>query len=59
MSRARFVECPYCEARVPRGVLACPECGSDAETGWQEGEGGLAQATQHLTLMKRGEGLEG
>jgi hypothetical protein len=36
MSRARFVECPHCEARVPRGVLACPECGSDATTGWSD-----------------------
>jgi hypothetical protein len=31
----------------------------DGRIGWQEGEGGLAQAAQHLTLMKRGEGLGG
>lgn len=32
---------------------------ADGRIGWQEGEGGLAQATQHLELMKRGEGLSG
>jgi len=28
---------------VPRGAKACPECGSDEETGWSEGahEGNL------------------
>ena len=31
----------------------------DGRIGWQEGEGGLAQATQHLTLLLRGEGLAG
>jgi hypothetical protein len=28
--------CPYCGADVPRKSLACPECGSDYETGWSE-----------------------
>ena len=31
----------------------------DGRTGWQEGEGGLAQATTHMGLMKRGEGVGG
>ena len=31
-------ECPHCGAPVPRGRLACPECGSDAQTGWQSSE---------------------
>ncbi|MEM7205229.1 MAG: hypothetical protein AAF628_33550 [Planctomycetota bacterium] len=31
-------ECPNCGAAVRRGRLACPECGSDAETGWREAE---------------------
>jgi hypothetical protein len=31
----------------------------DGRIGWQEGEGGLAQAAQHVELMKRGEGLSG
>ena len=31
----------------------------DGRVGWQEGEGGLAQATQHLGLLKRGEGMGG
>lgn len=29
-------ECPNCGADVPRGALACPECGSCAETGWSD-----------------------
>ena len=37
--------------------------GMDADgngrVGWQEGEGGLAQATQHMNLMKRAEGMGG
>lgn len=28
--------CPNCGALVPQNALACPECGSDAETGWSE-----------------------
>lgn len=31
----------------------------DGSVGWQEGEGGLAQAETHLGLLKRGEGLTG
>lgn len=35
--------CPNCGAKVPRSAKACPECGSDEQTGWaQEAEtGGL------------------
>jgi len=28
--------CPHCEAQVPLGAAACPECGSDEKTGWSE-----------------------
>jgi ssDNA-binding Zn-finger/Zn-ribbon topoisomerase 1 len=28
--------CPHCGAKVPRTAKACPECGSDEETGWSE-----------------------
>jgi hypothetical protein len=28
--------CPHCGAEVPARALACPECGSDEETGWSE-----------------------
>lgn len=28
--------CPNCGTEVPRGAKACPECGSDEETGWSE-----------------------
>jgi hypothetical protein len=27
-------ECSQCGTSIPRGALACPECGADAETGW-------------------------
>jgi hypothetical protein len=29
-----YFRCPHCRARVRRGALACPKCGSDKETGW-------------------------
>lgn len=28
--------CPQCGALVPPNAKACPECGSDEETGWSE-----------------------
>lgn len=28
--------CPNCGAEVPRNAKACPECGSDENTGWSE-----------------------
>lgn len=28
--------CPVCDEEVPRNALACPNCGSDWETGWNE-----------------------
>jgi hypothetical protein len=31
-----FFSCPNCGAAVPVNAKACPECGSDAETGWSE-----------------------
>lgn len=33
------------------------DANGDGRVGWEAGEGGLQQATQHVTLMKRGEGL--
>lgn len=39
MSKQREAStCPHCGERVPAGRLACPECGSDANTGWQDQE---------------------
>lgn len=29
-------ECPVCGEAVPRGSLACPECGADHNSGWRE-----------------------
>ena len=29
--------CPVCGEDVPRGALACPECGADHNSGWREG----------------------
>lgn len=31
-------ECPHCGAVFAAGRLACPECGSDAATGWQNAD---------------------
>ncbi len=31
-----FFICPNCGAEVPLKALACPECGSDENTGWSE-----------------------
>jgi hypothetical protein len=28
--------CPNCGATVPRNAKACPECGSDEQTGWSD-----------------------
>ena len=28
--------CPFCGAPLPRRAPACPECGSDRETGWAD-----------------------
>ena len=30
------MNCPNCGAEVPRRARACPECGSDDQTGWSE-----------------------
>jgi glutaredoxin len=30
------VECPICGAAVPRNARACPGCGADERTGWDE-----------------------
>lgn len=35
------------------------DANGDGRIGWQTEEGGLAQAEQHMTLMKRGEGMGG
>ena len=35
--RERFA-CPHCGADVSVGAKVCRECGSDAGTGWQDGE---------------------
>ena len=29
-------ECPVCGENVPRGAAACPGCGADERTGWNE-----------------------
>ena len=33
---SKYFTCPNCHADVPINALACPECGSDRETGWSE-----------------------
>ncbi|MEX2178172.1 MAG: hypothetical protein WD801_05650 [Gemmatimonadaceae bacterium] len=38
-------------------VLFGRDMDGDGRVGWEAGEGGLRQSSQHMTLMKRGEGL--
>lgn len=33
---SKYFICPNCEAEVPLKSLACPECGSDKNTGWSD-----------------------
>ena len=40
-------------------LLSGRDADGDGRIGWQEGEGGLDHAQQHMGLMMRGEGLEG
>lgn len=43
-------------AGLTEQMVSGVDANGDGRIGWQEGEGGLAQAEQHITLMKRGEG---
>lgn len=36
--RGGAFECPHCGAMVPARAKACRACGSDAGTGWQDGD---------------------
>jgi len=36
VKKRRTITCPHCDATVPASAPACPECGSDAQTGWSE-----------------------
>lgn len=40
-----------------RSIRYGRDANGDGIVGWQRGEGGLAQAIQHMNLLKRGEGL--
>jgi hypothetical protein len=42
--------CPNCGAEVPPNAQACPECGSDEQTGWSEAAetGGLDLPDQNF-----------
>jgi len=56
--------CPNCGAEVPRNAKACPECGSDEQTGWSEeahadGLGLPDQEFDYDDFVKREFGREG
>ncbi|MFH1844196.1 MAG: hypothetical protein ABIF77_13405 [bacterium] len=34
---SKYFICPHCGEIIPRDSAACPECGSDEETGWSRG----------------------
>ena len=44
-------------ATLSQQLVDGDDANGDGRVGWQEGEGGLAQAEQHLGLMKQAEGL--
>ncbi len=44
-------------AALTEAIRSGVDSNGDGRIGWQAPEGGLAQADQHLTLMRRGEGL--
>lgn len=33
---SEYFECPVCGTEVPNKARACPECGSDEDTGWSD-----------------------
>ncbi len=43
-------------AAMTQHILNGHDANDDGSTGWQEGEGGLAQAERHLELLLQGEG---
>ena len=44
--------------QLTQSIVDGHDANGDDRVGWQSGEGGLAQATLHLNLMKRGEGID-
>ena len=42
---------------VAEQLITGVDANGDGRVGWQQGEGGLEQAEQHMNLMKKGEGL--
>ena len=40
-------------------IVSGHDADGDGRVGWQQAEGGLEQAATHVTLLKRGEGMEG
>jgi hypothetical protein len=46
-------------AELANELVAGRDADGDGRIGWQEGEGGLQQAEQHMNLMRRGEGMGG
>ena len=61
-------ECPVCGEDVPRGAKACPHCGADERSGWNEDatrydgldlpdEAFADENTEHAARREHGRGL--
>jgi hypothetical protein len=55
-TRKSFV-CPFCHAEVPEGAPACPECGSDEQTGWSEDPFGIRSGTPEAPNRPKRNGI--
>jgi len=57
--RGGSFECPHCGAMVPVRAKACRECGSDAGTGWQDGDVFRAEQQHRRIVPRPGGGAKG
>lgn len=56
MASRRQKECDHCGESIPQRSLACPHCGSDAQTGWADSEELEYQSVEIPESWPEGEG---